>query len=481
MVGAPAYYVPLRLWATNSAAVAHPGRLLALGTVFWLVGMGAVLSMVWAGASRRRAVHVAFSGLSLFMLGGAFTTALGSVPGFAVLVGLFGVTVIVIVRLESFPALDVVATWVAMFLVFGPPASALAANLAGASGQVEGSAEELRLHLKTHPDVFVVVVDGYAGQLAMRYVLDFDNSRLVETLATRGYQMPVAWSSYTFTHFSVPSILDMSLPGEDGPVSGETDGALGRMMSGENRLVNALRSEGYVFTMIEAGWGGSRCGEEVDECVSGPFYDDAVAAVMDSTVLAPLVRRLYGDPFTQGSLHTMSWLEENAAWLGRNGRPDLVFAHVLAPHHPYLLDENCGVVARISRVTSDSIASSKLGYLTQLRCVNRFLDVFSAVVPAGAVVVLTADHGSEVRRQLSRPPEQWTLLDRVERMNVFLAVRVPGGCELKDPVLLPGVMARVLSCLSQVPVASPESRMFYVSNSIREIPAADVRALLELR
>jgi hypothetical protein len=60
---------------------------------------------------------------------------------------------------------------------------------------------------------------------------------------------------------------------------------------------------------------------------------------------------------------------------------------------------------------------------------------------------------------LSRDPESWTREDLAERYNAFLAVRDGPECSVGDEVILPNVLRRVLSCLSDEGMEDLEPRM----------------------
>lgn len=486
MLGIVSLYGPSRLWATNPAEISHPWRLVALGTFLWMAAVAATAPL-WQWMGVRHATYLGFVTTLVFTHGGWLTSRLGLALGLLAAVGLIAVTAAIIVRLGNLRARDSVMTWAALFLALSPPAQAVVGSAGGvAAGGV--AVEEVSVQLVDKPDIFVVVLDGYAGQTALRREFGFGNEQLLDRLNVAGFATPTAWTSYTHTHLSVPSLLNMSYPMSDGALVGAEGGrALRDAIGGENQLVHLLKSRGYRFTMIEAGWGGSRCGAQVDQCVQAPFVDDGVFAYLGSTLLGPLVTGAFGHAFTQGAIHSMQWLIDQSAGLGRNGLADLVFGHVLAPHPPYYLDDECAlrVDSRYRVVALAGVAETDTSdrerndaYVAQLLCVNRFVEEFISTVDVEATVVLVGDHGSDRREQLGRDPSLWTSADRLERMNAFLAVRTRAKCDLGEPVLLPNVMRRVLGCLSGEAVPDVRPRMFYVTEPIREFSSLEVDELL---
>jgi hypothetical protein len=347
--------------------------------------------------------------------------------------------------------------------------------------------------LVRQPDVFLVVLDGYPGQLALGREFAVSSESLIEQLTSRGFRMPNAsWAAYSMTHASVPSLLDMSYPVDDGTVlTLEDETQLYRMIGGDNQLVRTLRAHGYRFTMIEAGWGGSRCGPEVDSCIPGPFIDDSVEAILDASLLKPVVDQLIGNYLTHGARHTMSWLVQNGRGIAENGQPDLVFAHVLAPHPPALLDASCDLQYRSELDSKTFVANvdrrqQRDAFLEQLGCVNRFMLDFVASIPEDDVIVFASDHGTDSRLQLLRDPAVWSYEDLLERLNVFVAWRLPSGCSDTDPLVVPNVMRVVLSCMGKQPLPHLEPRMFalvirWADLPVRELDASTVGRLLAER
>jgi hypothetical protein len=221
--------------------------------------------------------------------------------------------------------------------------------------------------------------------------------------------------------------------------------------------------------MVEAGWGGSRCGEQVDVCVNAPLYDDALSAIAASSVIGPRLLDEYGHGFTQGSLASMEWLRENARRLSDNGTPDVVFGHLLIPHPPTLLEASCELrvsdlyTSPLLRQPSDSeneVDQRKAAYLEQVECANRFLTDFINLVDAKASVVIAGDHGPESQGQTLTDPSAWSDPQITERLNAFLAIRTGLSCDISSPIVLPNVLRQLIACGTRTVVDDHPDRLF---------------------
>ncbi|MGH8945991.1 MAG: sulfatase-like hydrolase/transferase [Acidimicrobiia bacterium] len=342
------------------------------------------------------------------------------------------------------------------------------------------------------PDIFLVILDGYAGRVSARRDQGIHDPQWWSSLAELGFQNPSsAWSSYPSTTGSVTSLLEMSYILHSGPgISSATQMALYETIAGDNALVRTLRSAGYRTTMVESGWSGSSCGPLVDHCVSSPLLDEATFWVLSQTILWPAVEEHFGYSFTAGARGVMAWMLENGKRIASDAKPDLVFAHVVAPHPPFFLSADCSLAysPKRSGVTfaraRDDLAEREVAYLEQTSCVDGFMTELARTLPPTSAIVFTADHGTDRRNQIVQPPEDWDQSELSERFNVLLSVRIP-GCDVGEVVLLPNLFRRVLSCLATDKLADLPPRMFIhswaggVPSSIVEVEHQLVASLLE--
>ncbi len=125
------------------------------------------------------------------------------------------------------------------------------------------------------------------------------------------------------------------------------------------------------------------------------------------------------------------------------------FAHLLIPHHPYILDASCRPRPQIEewlynsaplppselvRNTDATRAERYRRYFDQIRCSQRLLDgVFRTMEKAGlwqvATVIIHGDHGSRIMRRLpiERNAPHLGPGDFLDGFSTLFAVRAPGG------------------------------------------------------
>ena len=178
----------------------------------------------------------------------------------------------------------------------------------------------------------------------------------------------------------------------------------------------------------------------------------------------------------------MDWLAANSKRISEDSTPNFVFAHLVAPHPPFFLDNTCSTVVEHGRAGSQfnqpGIERSTRDdfFFEQKTCIDSFLIELADLIQPNDVVIFVGDHGTDRRNQLAMPPEEWSRQAIVERMNVLVAVRTGNGCSIGDNIVIPNLLRRVLSCFSASQLEDGASRMFIGTAS--ELNSTEVLDLL---
>jgi len=485
LVGVAAASWPLGVWARNPFGVVHPERIVIVIVAVWLAGLVVSWALIRVGVRRTTAVWSVFVSIVLLMAGGRIMRQTGVLGGWVVIVAIVALSAFLFARLGEAVAVRAIVVGLAVALASGVALSAYS-SWAGFGESLAIETTPPHLDMVEHPDIFLVVIDGYPGIQAFRMDTDDTKASLTRGLEARGFAVPSsAWSSYWSTQLSVASLLQMSYPVTE-PFDGDaTTQALYAMIGGENHLLELLKREGYDTYFVESGWSGSECGVNVDFCVSSPFVDGAVFFTLWDTVSGSYVSSVMGSAFTLGTQRTMGWLTENAERISSDGRPSFVFAHLVAPHPPFFLDRNCTTTVRTARAgvsfydagVDDSLREEF--FAEQTKCVDSFMIELADLANSETVLIFTGDHGTDRRAQLSTPPNEWGREGTVERMNVMVATRTGVGCSIADPVMVPNLIRQVLSCFARDEVSDNPNRMFI--KPMVEVETGQLDELLSLR
>jgi hypothetical protein len=446
--------------------VGHPERLLLSGLAIWLAAALFMALMRRFGLSRLASLVGAWVATYLFVRGGVIPVVFGYTLGILLVAVALGIGTYLISKAES-PRLYFVIVLASLLLVFEFALSFYATWTSLGEDRSRPPPAALDLDLELRPDIVLVIADAYVGLDGLqRYFGSEPKDR--SGLLDQGFWLPdLAFSAYTSTDASLPAILDMDYPIVEGPgVNRATRETLYRRIGGENRFVEVLKNNGYEFTMVESGWSGSICGEQVDHCVISPFLDESVHHFLEMTWLGRPVLRRFGYAFTVGALGTMAWLDENIERVTNNSTPDFVLAHLEIPHPPMYLNAQCefdgspdrsGVTIYREDVDLDK---RKAAYLEQVSCVDKFMADLAERVDSDVVLVLAGDHGSDSQHQLAIHPANWSDDHTRERLNVMFAYRGPDSCRPAEPVFLPAVLRGLLQCMSGEELSTVPQRMF---------------------
>ncbi len=281
------------------------------------------------------------------------------------------------------------------------------------------------------PDIYFIVLDGYARSDVLASHYGYDNGPFLRRLERLGFQVADAsQANYSWTFLSLSSTLNMdymqALLGDRlDPTAADRESAF-RLLR-DNRVAAFLRGRGYRFVHLQSTWGGTGSNPYADDfrrCGGGLFRDDYLLAVAEVSWL-----RAFGSQASLdlASCHLRNF--ETLAALGREPGPKFVLAHFVPPHHPYLFDRD-GRVIRNANLSNQFEFQKKLwedrqAYIDQLAFVSgKAEDAIARLIAdskRSPVILLVSDHGPNLRRGIEGAD-----YNRLRLANLS-AVRLPGA------------------------------------------------------
>ena len=281
------------------------------------------------------------------------------------------------------------------------------------------------------PDIYYIILDGYARADTLAQYYDYDNGPFLDGLRARGFQVSLAsHANYNWTFLSLASSLNfdyleplMGAALDPGNMDREATYQLLR----DNRAAAFLRARSYRFVQLQSTWGGTGTNPFADEfipCEAGLFKSEYLRAIADASWLRALNARASMD-VANCHLHNLKTLAEQAKRPG----PKFVFAHFVPPHHPYLFDRE-GHVLRHANLSDQfefqkQLWEQRKPYLDQLIYMNgrimAVVDRLTAESGRPPIIILQSDHGPNLRTGL--PLEE----QRRIRMGNFAAYLLPGA------------------------------------------------------
>jgi hypothetical protein len=359
---------------------------------------------------------------------------------------------------------------VALAALAFPVVSLLRSGIAGLSASPIALEGEARLELpagQRPPDVYFIVVDGYARQDTLRDVYDLDNSEFLNFLEGRGFYVARdSRSNYAQTGLSLASTLNLDYIEAIVPDAGE--GTTGRdvlwRLIKNSQVRRQLEALGYVTVAFSSGLAGTELTDAdyyitagaVDEDLglvgSTPFESlmietSALRLISDGVVALP---RLFPDVRYPYEVHRgrIRNILDNLGDLPETEEPKFVFAHIIAPHPPFVFAADGSPITpevpftlRFTFDAGDPTGADYItGYRDQVRFVNSQLEqVVTAILENSEVppvIIIEGDHGPDSNSgQVSYVQE---------RMTNLIAVYAPTGDAGLYPDLTPVNVFRVV-------------------------------------
>ncbi len=334
------------------------------------------------------------------------------------------------------------------------------------------------------PDVLFILLDAYGRDDILSELYGFDNSPFLGDMRRLGFSVDhSASANYNRTYATVSSIMDLGYPIDVGLASDEQNGVVRGLLGQNGTLVSAFHQSGYEVTYSENGWGGSRCGDDTDNCWREGTTANSAYNLARLTPFAPLSRIWFTHPLATKSFTQFQDLSAVFDDLTASDKPQLVWSHFMLPHPPLRLDRSC-VAHREPWRNSQTMtmgdsadALRREAYIDQMVCVNSvLLEQLEDVLrqnPTTAVYVF-GDHGPDGAGQLSTAPSDMTAEQIHERLGVLLAVREPSGCyDERSSNTLVTAAREFVSCVLDIDMQPIEERSILVPFRARPSPAIE--------
>lgn len=274
-----------------------------------------------------------------------------------------------------------------------------------------------------HPDVYYVILDGYARADALATHYDFDNGPFLAQLAARGFFVADESSSnYPYTYLSLSSSLNERYLTDEIARSDPYGAYLSLIRAAE--VPAKFRDRGYRYELTRTVWAGTSGSPIADAELgaSSAFANEYEAAIVDQSIFRGLVPHPSIADYHRAAFDALETIASDE-------RPTFTLAHVVMPHPPYVLDRDGRVVLDISVLRGQwgGVANER-GYIEQLRYVDkRMLDVIDTILARSTtrpIIILQGDHGSWSSRFEAGVSHHDVVKERMSILNAYL---VPDG------------------------------------------------------
>jgi hypothetical protein len=303
----------------------------------------------------------------------------------------------------------------------------------------EGSFEE-------GPDVYHIILDGYARNDVLANLYDYDNNWFTNELKKMGFFVAEkARTNYMHTYLSLPSTFNMEyldfLPEKYG--KDPVDDSVAIKMVPNNKVLQKFKSFGYQTINFVSDWGGTNESYQADVTYDEKrsfeilglkiLASETNMVFLQTTLLSPLVQEVYENALRRKTLAVFEKVPD-VAYLSEK---KYVLAHIMSPHPPYVFSENGGEIINEAILNNaDEGIEKRPYYLDQLKFISKqtipMLKKIMENSKKSPIIILQSDHGPA---SIFGKREDWTSnysKEAVrERGSVLYAIFLPDG-DYKD-------------------------------------------------
>lgn len=308
-----------------------------------------------------------------------------------------------------------------------------------------------KISLSQYPDIYYIIPDSYSSSKSLQKYYGFDNTPFLNFLSEKDFYIASqAASNYPKTFLSLGSSFNMQYLDFLGVFQSSSDLTLVDPIIKDNLVVRYLKSIGYRYYQLGSWWGATHVSPLADknillenENLGGIGSLNYV--ILESTAVSPLLK--YGLPklavgnSEDDKRNRLIYQFESLKNMPNLPGPKFVFAHIIAPHEPYVFRADCFPISLVQTLQFTEVVN----YTNQLTCINKKLQSAITTILAKSkrpvVFIIQSDEGAPFLAERLSPPDNWAAAgdDLLrEKFPVIEAIRMPNGTVSK-PVLYPEI------------------------------------------
>ena len=236
------------------------------------------------------------------------------------------------------------------------------------------------------PDIYYIILDGYANQRTLTKYYNYDNSQFVNYLKGRGFYIAdSSQTNYPVTSLSLSSSLNLNYLDIQDEQSAKMP--LEHLIA-QNLATYIFKQHGYKIINISSGYNVTRKLELADKT-----YDLHGPNEFERSILRSGIFRL--DDLTGFmAYYRLKEQFQNMTEAIKEQGPKFTFVHIVCPHPPFVFKSDGSLNLH---TISDLAWSPKEDYVEQLAYVNRvaknYIDEIFYNSGVEPIIILQSDHG----------------------------------------------------------------------------------------
>jgi len=314
------------------------------------------------------------------------------------------------------------------------------------------------------PDIYYLIFDRYASVETLEDIYNYDSSEFTDYLTQKGFYVATnSRANYPRTFLSLGSSLNMEYINYLAKTIGEDsdDESAGYKLLNNFKAQKLLKEIGYQYIHIGSWWEPTRKNDNADRnYFYNPFkfkylegLDEFSTKLLETTILSVILYRTSPDgvsePLWGRSNHRQSIIyqfEKLEDIISKTDGPKFVFAHILIPHLPYVLDQDCKTITEKQAKSR----SNEANYLNQLGCANKKIKPVVEKIfeesAGSAIVILQSDEGPDpTKLKLEEKWQKSSINALKEKTGILNAYYLPGKDKKKlYPAITPVNSFRII-------------------------------------
>ena len=323
-----------------------------------------------------------------------------------------------------------------MILVAMPTISAVSARMRepAATHHDSGSATVSKRGAK--PDIYFIVLDGYARGDVMKDLYGFDNAPFLDRLERRGFFVArQAHSNYCQTRLCLASILNVDYLDEMVHRGSDDLLQVGELIN-DNVVRKTLRPLGYKFVSFATGFEATDLFLWDQYLLPRPGNPEFSQILLEMTPFDAWLSEFRHEDRYEARRDRTQYVLDRLPDIARMKEPTFTFAHIISPHPPFVFGEHGEDVSPrriLANGRYNSLAATGFGtpeyvrkayrdqsiFLTER--VERTIEQILAQSPEPPVIILQSDHGSWLRYH----PDDVEATDLRERFSILNCIYMP--------------------------------------------------------
>lgn len=282
---------------------------------------------------------------------------------------------------------------------------------------------------KQLPNIYHIVLDGYAGNEVLNEFYNYQNKEFTTFLQTNDFIIPSkSTSNYAVTFLSLTSILNMEYVNDFVKELGSDSNNQHPVyeMTKNNQVMQILKDHGYKIIIL---------GSTVEFATEFTESDVLLCSeksltnteFMINLVKTSMLKPIYSILFETSRDKIMCSLDTLPTLHEEYEAPIYVFSHILLPHPPFQFGPNGEEIIPTKIEISDDWSNTE-GYINQVKFANKKISEFVTKIKAdneNSIILIHGDHGTGSVNNFEISGDEIK-----QRMIIFNAYHLPGNPEI---------------------------------------------------